>query len=64
MRYRPWASLPTPLLDLNGSILREALRGRTPTVKQREHHEGKGIGIVDAIAVPIHYPGGDPGPVR
>src|SRR6202790_1196932 len=40
----------------------EALRGRTPTVKQREHHEwAKGIGIVDAIAVPIHYPGGDLG---
>ena len=38
----------------------EALRGRTPTIKQREHHEwAKGIGVVDAIAVPIHYPGGD-----
>jgi DNA-binding CsgD family transcriptional regulator len=38
----------------------EALRGRTPTLKQREHQEwAKGIGIVDAIAVPIHYPGGD-----
>src|SRR5450756_85481 len=35
----------------------EALRGRTPTAKQREHHEwARGIGIVDAIAVPIHYP--------
>jgi DNA-binding CsgD family transcriptional regulator len=40
----------------------EALRGRTPTAKQREHQEwAKGIGIVDAIAVPIHYPGGDLG---
>jgi hypothetical protein len=40
----------------------EALRGRTPTIKQREHHEwAKGIGVVDAIAVPIHYPGGDLG---
>jgi hypothetical protein len=35
---------------------------RTPTIKQREHHEwAKGIGIIDAIAVPIHYPGGDLG---
>ena len=40
----------------------EALRGRTPTIKQREHHEwANGIGIIDAIAVPIHYPGGDLG---
>jgi len=40
----------------------EALKGRSPTLKQREHHEwAKGIGIVDAIAVPIHYPGGDLG---
>jgi DNA-binding CsgD family transcriptional regulator len=40
----------------------EAVRGRTPTIKQREHHEwAKSIGIVDAIAVPIHYPGGDLG---
>jgi DNA-binding CsgD family transcriptional regulator len=40
----------------------EALKGRSPTLKQREHHEwAKEIGIVDAIAVPIHYPGGDLG---
>jgi DNA-binding CsgD family transcriptional regulator len=40
----------------------EALAGRTPTAKQTEHHEwAKGIGIVDAIAVPIHHPGGDLG---
>jgi DNA-binding CsgD family transcriptional regulator len=39
-----------------------ALAGRTPTAKQREHHEwAAGLGIVDAIAVPIHYPGGDLG---
>jgi hypothetical protein len=40
----------------------EALSGRTPTIKQREHHEwANGLGIVDALAVPIHYPGGDLG---
>lgn len=40
----------------------EALRGRSPTSKQLEHHEwAKGLGIVDAIAVPIHYPGADLG---
>ena len=40
----------------------EALGGRTPTIKQREHHEWtNGLGIVDALAVPIHYPGGDLG---
>ena len=40
----------------------EALEGRTPTSKQLDHHTwARGIGIVDAIAVPIHYPGGDLG---
>jgi len=40
----------------------EAMRGRTLTAKQRELHEWtNGLGIVDAIAVPFHYPGGDLG---
>jgi DNA-binding CsgD family transcriptional regulator len=40
----------------------EALAGRTPTAKQREHHQwAAGLGIIDAIAVPIHFPGGDLG---
>jgi DNA-binding CsgD family transcriptional regulator len=38
----------------------EALARRTPTEKQREHHEwALGLGIVDVFAVPIHYPGDD-----
>ena len=38
----------------------EALAGRTPTAKQREHHDwAVGLGIADVFAVPIHYPGGD-----
>jgi DNA-binding CsgD family transcriptional regulator len=38
----------------------EALRGRTPTEKQREHYAwALTLGIVDVFAVPIHYPGGD-----
>jgi DNA-binding CsgD family transcriptional regulator len=38
----------------------EALAGRTPTAKQREHYDwAVGLGIVDVFAVPIHYPGGD-----
>jgi len=41
---------------------REAMRGRTLTAKQHEFHEWvNGLGISDAIAVPIHYPGGDLG---
>ncbi len=36
----------------------EALAGRTPTEKQREHYDWA-FGIVDVYAVPIHYPGGD-----
>jgi DNA-binding CsgD family transcriptional regulator len=40
----------------------EALAGRTPTAKQLEHHEwARGLGVIDAIAVPIHHPGGDLG---
>jgi DNA-binding CsgD family transcriptional regulator len=38
----------------------EALAGRVPTAKQREHYEWAiGLGIADVLAVPIHYPGGD-----
>jgi DNA-binding CsgD family transcriptional regulator len=38
----------------------EALAGRTPTEKQREHYDwALGLGIVDVFAVPMHYPGGD-----
>jgi DNA-binding CsgD family transcriptional regulator len=38
----------------------EALDGRTPTGKQREHYEwALGWGIADVFAVPVHYPGGD-----
>jgi DNA-binding CsgD family transcriptional regulator len=38
----------------------EALAGRTPTAKQREHYDwAVSLGIVDVFAVPIHYPGGD-----
>lgn len=38
----------------------EALAGRTPTAKQREHYDWAiGLGIIDVFAVPIHYPGGD-----
>jgi DNA-binding CsgD family transcriptional regulator len=38
----------------------EALAGRTPTAKQREHYDwAVGLGIIDVFAVPIHYPGGD-----
>jgi DNA-binding CsgD family transcriptional regulator len=38
----------------------EALVGRTPTEKQREHYAwALTLGIVDVFAVPIHYPGGD-----
>lgn len=39
---------------------REALSGREPTAKQREHYDwAVALGIVDCIGVPIHYPGGD-----
>jgi DNA-binding CsgD family transcriptional regulator len=38
----------------------EVFARRTPTEKQREHSEWAiGLGVVDAFAVPIHYPGGD-----
>lgn len=38
----------------------EALAVRTPTEKQREHYRwAQDLGIVDVLAVPIHYPGGD-----
>jgi hypothetical protein len=38
----------------------EALAGRTLTAKQREHRDwALRLGIVDVLAVPIHYPGGD-----
>ena len=38
----------------------EALAGRVPTEKQREHYDWAiGLGIVDVFAVPVHYPGGD-----
>jgi DNA-binding CsgD family transcriptional regulator len=39
---------------------REASSTREPTAKQIEHYEwATGLGVVDAFAVPIHYPGGD-----
>ena len=39
---------------------REALAVREPTAKQVEHYEwATGLGVIDAFAVPIHYPGGD-----
>lgn len=39
---------------------REALAGRTPTTKQREHYDwALSLGIADAFAVPVHYPGDD-----
>jgi len=38
----------------------EALTARTPTEKQQEHQCWiAGLGIKDALAVPLHYPGGD-----
>jgi DNA-binding CsgD family transcriptional regulator len=38
----------------------EASAAREPTAKQVEHYEwATGLGVVDAFAVPIHYPGGD-----
>ena len=40
--------------------LLEALAARVPTPKQREHYQwAVALGIVDVLAVPIHYPGGD-----
>jgi DNA-binding CsgD family transcriptional regulator len=40
--------------------LLEAFARRVLTPKQREHYEwATGLGIVDCLAVPIHYPGGD-----
>ena len=42
----------------------EALAGRVPTEKQREHYDWAiGLGIVDVFAVPVQYPGGDFGGV-
>jgi DNA-binding CsgD family transcriptional regulator len=39
---------------------REALARREPTAQQRVHYDwAVALGIVDCIAVPIHYPGGD-----
>jgi len=39
---------------------REASAAREPTAKQIEHYEwATGLGVVDAFAVPIHYPAGD-----
>jgi DNA-binding CsgD family transcriptional regulator len=39
---------------------REAIAGRVLTPKQREHRDwALGLGIVDVLAVPVHYPGGD-----
>ena len=39
---------------------REAIAAREPTAKQVEHyHWATSLGIMDAFAVPVHYPGSD-----
>src|SRR5664279_126743 len=41
---------------------RELLHGREQTQKQIEfHNRVRSLGVIDAYAVPIHYPGGDVG---